>query len=126
MLVMQAEPPFALFRATFSTCTIRKIIDEVVPPRMVDQGPRIPPAWRAVALVNVMGELWVTFADLRSDERILLVLGQDGSTIRHTRVDVPFSVVESTGEEVVALRSIDGQEIVTYRVGSRSFNQGSK
>lgn len=74
------------------------------------------PDWRAMPVIKLRDAFLQTIADLRSDSRVLLRFASTGSLIASTLVSAPIGLMasDSTGTYVVALRQVDGKEIVIY------------
>lgn len=87
------------------------------PPMLPDRRDGEPTLWVALAVHPLERGFIRTFADLRSDQRVLAIYGADGSLLRQSRLDVPMAVLTTIPGErlLLAARRTDRLEIVFYR-----------
>lgn len=116
LFVIQERMPFSAYVIEPTACTVTEFasLDSAI--QDASQADDVERSWFTVAVAGVGEEIWVTLADTRSDSRLIVVVGPDGSVRRKQAVDVPFAIVAAQGKEVVALRSVPQQEVVFYRV----------
>lgn len=76
----------------------------------------LDPYWAAVGAINVENHILFTVADLRSHKRELMMLDPSLNVIRQTRIDAPIGFVATVPDrsQIVAVRKLSRQEIVTY------------
>jgi hypothetical protein len=89
----------------------------LTPPKLPDRRDGEPTLWVALAVHPLDTGFIRTFADLRSDERVLATYGGDGSLLRQSRLDVPMAILTTVPGErlLLAARRTDRLEIVFYR-----------
>jgi hypothetical protein len=75
------------------------------------------PLWVGAGLVPAGKQFLYTLADLRSTDRRLLLMTAEGRLIRQTSLRAPMGFVGSVPGRplIVAVRDINGQEVVTYQ-----------
>lgn len=77
----------------------------------------LSPYWIAAGWVALDEFLVYTVADLRSDERRILLIDSNLNVIRETRLQAPFALVAHVPSEETAIgvRRLNAQELVFYR-----------
>ena len=111
MYLVPDRPPFPIYEVDLAECTVRQVTSKVPLPDAVDSA---VPKWTAVAIAAVGDEVWATFADNRSDERVIVATDRYAQRMRSRAVSLPFAIVGTWGKEVIAVRRLNEQELVFY------------
>lgn len=77
----------------------------------------IEPLWVSTALLSINDVFLHTFADLRSDKRLLQLVTANGKLIRQRLLDLPMGLAAATTVDraIFGIRHLEGQTLVTYR-----------
>jgi hypothetical protein len=129
LYVTSARPPYSVVRVNALDGKRRALVPRY-PEELTDATGGQPPEYRALRLVPFDGGFLQTWADLRSDTRVLVVLNDSLATVATRRIEAPLAFVAAgpDGQVVAAIRSLGAQELVLYRVGrpGRSGIQGNQ
>lgn len=111
------QSPYWTYAVDISECRLHSVSALASQPMRL-ASLEVGASWFPVAIARVGDELWITLADMFSDDRIVAVLGQNGALVRSRFLQVPLAIISARGKEVVALRNLSSQELVYYEVQS--------
>jgi len=117
LLLWFMRSPFTVFRVTAdgNTEVFARVLEGLAG---LDEGYRGDLAhWVALAFVPLDRGFLIQLADLTSDDRLLVVIDDDGNVVRSRTVQAAFGVLTSDAANRVlfTVRSLNRREIVAYR-----------